>query len=100
MTLVTTAGQLLSGFLAGRAYGLSRQRATRVGCALTPRGEFSLVIAAFLTTTGTTPVLRETIPAFTVGYVLLTSVLGTILMCNCGLFERVLARVSPITLNE
>jgi CPA2 family monovalent cation:H+ antiporter-2 len=80
--VVTTAGQLVSGFFAGRAYGLDRHRSVRVGCALAPRGEFSLVIAAFLAAAGTTPALREAIPAFTVGYVLLTSVLGTVLMRN------------------
>ncbi|WP_435066068.1 cation:proton antiporter [Halobaculum sp. EA56] len=79
---VTTAGQLASGYLAGRAYGLDGRRSVRVGCALTPRGEFSLVIAAFLVAAGTTPALRETIPSFTVGYVLVTSVLGTVLMRN------------------
>ncbi len=57
--------------------------------ALAPRGEFSLVIAAFLVTAGTTDALRETIPAFTVGYVLLTSILGTILMRNAYFIERV-----------
>lgn len=91
---VTTVGQLVSGFYAGQAYGLDRQRAVRVGCALTPRGEFSLVIAAFLVTAGTTPALRETIPAFTVGYVLLTSILGTILMRNADRFSDALQRIT------
>ncbi|SFR32232.1 cation:proton antiporter [Halogeometricum limi] len=94
-TVVTTAGQLSSGFLAGRAYGLDRRRAIRVGCALTPRGEFSLVVAAFLTTAGTTPALSEAIPAFTVGYVLMTSVLGTVLMRRADLFARMVTRFSP-----
>lgn len=96
---VTTVGQLVSGFLAGRAYGLDRQRAVRVGCALTPRGEFSLVIAAFLVTAGTTPALRETIPAFTVGYVLVTSILGTVLMRNADRLSAGLQRVAPSSLN-
>lgn len=90
--VVTTAGQLVSGFLAGRAYGLDRRRSVRVGCALTPRGEFSLVIAAFLVTAGTTTALRDTIPAFTVGYVLVTSVLGTVLMRRADSFS---ARLFP-----
>ena len=34
--VVTTAGQLVSGFFAGRAYGLDRRRSIGVGCALTP----------------------------------------------------------------
>jgi len=92
--VVTTVGQLLSGFYAGQVYGLDRHRAVRVGCALTPRGEFSLVIAAFLVTAGTTPALRETIPAFTVGYVLLTSILGTILMRNADRLSRGLHRLT------
>lgn len=93
--VVTTAGQLLSGYLAGRAYGLDRHRSVRVGCALTPRGEFSLVIAAFLVTAGPTPALRETVPAFTVGYVLLTSILGTVLMRNADRFSHAFARTTP-----
>ncbi|WP_277555525.1 cation:proton antiporter [Halobaculum limi] len=93
--VVTTAGQLVSGTLAGRAYGLDTRRAVRVGCALTPRGEFSLVIAAFLVTAGTTPALRDTIPSFTVGYVLVTSVLGTVLMRNADRITAVLpSRIS------
>ncbi|WP_053948788.1 cation:proton antiporter [Halolamina sediminis] len=91
--VVTVAGQILSGYAAGRSWGLSVEGASRMGAALVPRGEFSLVIAAFLLTAGTTPALRETIPAFTVGYVLLTSVLGTVLMRNAGLIQRVAERL-------
>ena len=90
--VVTLLGQVVSGFFAGRSYGLSVEQASRMASALTPRGEFSLVIAAFLVTAGTTDALRETIPAFTVGYVLLTSVLGTVLMRNTHLVERVANR--------
>lgn len=88
---ITVPGQLVSGYLAGRLYGLGRVRAVRVGCSLTPRGEFSLVIAAFLVAVGPTVTLAETVPAFTVGYVLLTSVLGTVLMRHCGVLERLVA---------
>jgi CPA2 family monovalent cation:H+ antiporter-2 len=86
---VTVLGQIGSGFLAARSFGLSVEQASRMATALVPRGEFSLVIAAFLVTAGTTDTLRATIPAFTVGYVLLTSILGTILMRNAHLVERV-----------
>lgn len=85
---VTLCGQLVSGFFAGRVYGLSIEQASRMASALTPRGEFSLVIAAFLVTAGTTGVLRETIPAFTVGYVFLTSIIGTVCMRNASIIER------------
>ncbi|WP_380674676.1 cation:proton antiporter [Salinigranum sp. GCM10025319] len=90
--VVTLLGQVVSGFFAGRSYGLSVEQASRMASALAPRGEFSLVIAAFLVTAGTTDALRETIPAFTVGYVLLTSVLGTVLMRNAHLVERIANR--------
>ena len=92
---ITVPGQVVSGYLAGRAYGLRSDRAVRVGCALAPRGEFSLVIAAFLVTAGTTDVLRETIPAFAVGYVLVTSVIGTVLIRYCGSLERLLVPPTP-----
>jgi CPA2 family monovalent cation:H+ antiporter-2 len=78
--VVTVGGQLVSGYYAGRAFGLDGRQSVRVGTALSPRGEFSLVIAAFLATAGTTPTLQATIPAFTVGYVLVTSIAGTVLM--------------------
>ena len=90
---VTVTGQIISGYFAGRSWGLDIEQSARAASALVPRGEFSLVIAAFLLTAGTTPALRETIPAFTVGYVLLTSILGTILMRNAGLIERVARRL-------
>lgn len=79
-SIVTLLGQLVSGYYAGRAYGLDAKGAVRMGAALTPRGEFSLVIAAFLTTAGTTATLTETIPAFTVGYILVTSIVGSVLL--------------------
>lgn len=87
--IVTVLGQLASGYLAGRSFGLSVTQASRMASALVPRGEFSLVIAAFLVTAGTTDALRNTIPAFTVGYVLVTSVLGVVLMQYAGVIERV-----------
>jgi CPA2 family monovalent cation:H+ antiporter-2 len=94
--VVTVAGQVVSGYFAGRSYGLSITQASRMGGALAPRGEFSLVIAAFLVTAGTTEVLRETIPAFTVGYVLLTSVMGTILMRHAGVIESIVRRLHRV----
>ncbi|AWB28582.1 cation:proton antiporter [Halococcoides cellulosivorans] len=77
--LVTTAGKLASGTLSGQVYGLSRTRSIRVGLGMVPRGEFSLVIAALATTVGTGALAAE-IPAFAVGYVLVMSTLGTILI--------------------
>ena len=90
----TTPAKLLSGYLGGRVYDLSARRSVRVGLGLVPRGEFSLVIAA-LAAGGSTTVMRETIPALAVGYVLVMSVLGTVLMQRSTAVERVLARIGP-----
>ena len=81
--VLTAPTKLLSGYLGGRIYGLSVRQSTRVGLGMTTRGEFSLIIATLaLSGAGTTlaePV-AQTIYAFAVGYVLVMSVVGTMLM--------------------
>ncbi|WP_435346149.1 cation:proton antiporter [Haloarchaeobius sp. HRN-SO-5] len=77
--VLTTASKLASGYWSGLRYGLSTRRARRAGIALVARGEFSLVLAALATDVGTGD-LADVIPAFAVGYVLVMSVLGTVLM--------------------
>lgn len=77
--VLTTASKFASGYAGGRVYGLSSRRSARVGAGLVPRGEFSLVLAALAASVGT-GALATVIPAFAVGYVLVMSVLGTILM--------------------
>ena len=88
--VLTTAGKLVSGALSGPVYELNRLRSMRVGLGLVPRGEFSLVLAALATTVGT-GALGSIIPAFAVGYVLVMSIVGTVLMQNSGAFESLLA---------
>jgi len=78
-----------SGYLGGRAFGLDDRRSLRVGLGLTARGEFSLVVAALAA--GMTGVVGDFVPAFAVGYVLVTSVLGTLLMRYSGRIERAVA---------
>jgi CPA2 family monovalent cation:H+ antiporter-2 len=81
--VVSTPTKLVSGFLGGRVYGLDARRSTRVAVALTTRGEFSLIIAAIALAGGgvsLAPSLAETIYASTVGYVLVMSILGSLLM--------------------
>ncbi|MFC7130335.1 cation:proton antiporter [Haloferax chudinovii] len=89
--VVSTPSKVVSGYLGGRAYDLSAHRSLRVGVGMVPRGEFSLVIAA-LAAAGTTPVMREIIPAFAVGYVFVMSALGTVLMQRSDLVERLVFR--------
>jgi CPA2 family monovalent cation:H+ antiporter-2 len=88
---LTTPAKIVSGYLGGRVYDLSKRRSLRVGVGMVPRGEFSLVIAA-LAAGGTTPVMRDVIPAFAVGYVLVMSGLGTVLMERSGVVERLVFR--------
>jgi CPA2 family monovalent cation:H+ antiporter-2 len=88
---LTTPAKVVSGYLGGRVYDLSKRRSLRVGVGMVPRGEFSLVIAA-LAASGTTPVMREVIPAFAVGYVLVMSGLGTVLMERSEFVERLVFR--------
>lgn len=85
---VTTPAKLVSGFYGGRVYGLDDRRSVRVAAGMVTRGEFSLIIATLAASAGATAVLSETIPSLTVGYVLVMSILGTVLMQYADAFER------------
>ncbi|WP_246999423.1 cation:proton antiporter [Halosolutus gelatinilyticus] len=78
--LVTTPTKLVSGYLGGRIYDLDERRSLRVATGMVTRGEFSLIIAATIAAAGTGPIMTETIPDLTVGYVLVMSILGSVLM--------------------
>jgi len=93
---VTVPTKLLSGFYGGRVYDLDDRRSLRVGLAMVTRGEFSLIVAAVaLAGAGTTlpPETAETIYAAAVGYVLVMSTLGTVLMQTSGRLEGLLPSV-------
>lgn len=75
--LASTIVKIGSGYASGRAYGLTGRRSMRVGLGLVPRGEFSLIIAT-LAAASTVPSVRETVPAFAVGYVLVMSIIGSL----------------------
>ncbi|WP_227376333.1 cation:proton antiporter [Haladaptatus halobius] len=78
-TVLSVVGKVISGTISGRTYGLTPKRSFRVGLSMIPRGEFSLVIATLAG--GLSSVAFESIiPAFTVGYVLFMSIIGTVLI--------------------
>lgn len=77
--VATTASKLLSGTLGGHLYGLDARGSLRVGVGMVARGEFSLVLAALARTAGTGR-LGTLVPEFGVGYVLVMSVFGTLLL--------------------
>ncbi|WP_129114156.1 cation:proton antiporter [Halegenticoccus tardaugens] len=89
--VLTTPTKLVSGFFGGRMYGLDDRRAVRVGASMVTRGEFSLIIAT-TAAAGAGPVMTGTIPAFAVGYVLVMSILGTVLMQYSGALEGLVLR--------
>ncbi|MFB6354413.1 MAG: cation:proton antiporter [Halobacteriales archaeon] len=82
---VTGVGKLASGYPGGRSFGLNPRRSLRMALALVTRGEFSLVVAALA---AATPSVSPAVPAFAVGYVLVMSILGTVLMGASGRIER------------
>ena len=88
--VLTTVGKFVSGTLSGRFYDLDRRRSLRVGLGLVPRGEFSLVIATLAAGIGTGR-LASVLPAFTVGYVLVMSVLGSLLIQRADAITDALA---------
>ncbi|WP_225741131.1 cation:proton antiporter [Halorussus halophilus] len=81
--VATTASKLLSGTLGGHLYGLDARGSLRVGVGMVARGEFSLVLAALARTAGTGR-LGRIVPEFGVGYVLVMSVFGTLLLRHEG----------------
>ncbi len=89
---VTAAGKLASGYLGGRAYRLNRRRSLRAALALVARGEFSLVVAALAVAT---PAVSPAVPAFAVGYVIVMSTLGAVLMGASERIEGALGVVEP-----
>jgi len=72
LAVVTTATKIASGWWAGGRAGLSRRGRLRVGFALIPRGEFSIVIAGLAATTGVDPRLG----ALAATYVLILAIAG------------------------
>jgi CPA2 family monovalent cation:H+ antiporter-2 len=88
--VVSTGTKLASGTLSGQVYGLGPTRSLRVGLGLVPRGEFSLVIAALA---AGTPAVGDVIPALAVGYVLVMSLVGTLLI---QFADPITARLAPV----
>ena len=89
--VLTTVAKLVSGTASGRVYGLDATRSLRTGIGLVPRAEFSLVIAALAAGAGGT--LAAVVPAFTVGYVLAMSLLGTVMIPHA---DRLTGPLAPL----
>ncbi|OPX85796.1 MAG: K(+)/H(+) antiporter YhaU [Pelotomaculum sp. PtaB.Bin104] len=72
---ITLIGNFVSGMLAGRMSGYSHRASTYVGLTITPRGEFSIILANLALAGGLLPILQP----FAALYVLILAILGPLL---------------------
>jgi len=81
LAVVTMGTKVLTGYLAARASGVGVAGRWRAGFALTPRGEFSIVIAGLAATalSAGDPALAQYIVSTTTAYVLITILAGPLL---------------------
>ena len=75
LAVVTMGTKVLTGYLAARRAGIGEPGRWRAGFALTPRGEFSIVIAGVAVASG----IPGSLAALATGYVLITIIVGPIL---------------------
>ncbi|MGA8116907.1 MAG: cation:proton antiporter, partial [Actinocatenispora sp.] len=75
LAAVTMATKVLTGYLAARRAGIKSRGRWRAGLALTPRGEFSIVIAGLAVTAG----VEGRIGPLATAYVMITVVVGPLL---------------------
>lgn len=72
LAAVTMSTKVLTGYLAARRAGIGRPGRWRTGLALTPRGEFSIIIAALAVTAGVEPMIAP----LAATYMLVTVIIG------------------------
>jgi monovalent cation:H+ antiporter-2, CPA2 family len=87
--VVTLAGNVLAGLLAGRSAGLSRRSSLNIGLTIVSRGEFSIIMANLAKTGGLLAVLQP----FAALYVLVLAVLGPLLTRESETIYDLLARL-------
>jgi len=75
LAVVTMATKAVTGYLAARRAGIAEPGRWRAGLALTPRGEFSIVIAGLAVSAGA----NGSLAALATAYVLITIVAGPLL---------------------
>lgn len=73
--LITIAGNVLAGVIAGRTAGLSGQESVNVGLTIVSRGEFSIILANLAKAGSLLPAIQ----AFAALYVLILAIVGPIL---------------------
>lgn len=73
--VLTVAGNVVAGILAGRSAGLSQAGSLNVGLTIVSRGEFSIILANLAKAGGLLPIIQP----FAALYVLILAILGPIL---------------------
>lgn len=75
LAVVTMATKVFTGYFSARRVGIGEAGRWRAGLALTPRGEFSIVIAGLAVASG----VEESLAALATTYVLITIIVGPLL---------------------
>lgn len=75
LAIVTMGTKVATGWLAAKRAGIGRPGRWRAGFALTPRGEFSIIIAAMAVTAGANPLIAP----LAATYMLITVIAGPVL---------------------
>ena len=75
LAIVTMSTKVLTGYFAAKRAGIGRPGRWRTGLALTPRGEFSIIIAALAVTAGVEPLIAP----LAATYMLVTVIIGPLL---------------------
>ena len=75
LAVLTMGTKVLTGYLAARREGIGEAGRWRAGLAITPRGEFSIVIAGLAVSSG----IDESLAALATAYVLITIIAGPLL---------------------
>jgi monovalent cation:H+ antiporter-2, CPA2 family len=94
LAVVTMATKVLTGYLAARRAGIGVRGRWRTGFALTPRGEFSIVIAGLAVAT---PIVEPRLQPLAATYVLITVVTGPVLarLPDLEWFKALVSRSRP-----
>lgn len=95
VVIASTLYKFYTSYYGAKFYEFDRASSTKVGIAMITRGEFSLVIAALASQAVgpyATPEITQQIPAFAVSYVLVMSILGTVLLQHISKKEKRLER--------
>lgn len=75
LAVVTMSTKVVTGYFAAKRAGIGRPGRWRTGLALTPRGEFSIIIASLAVTTGVEPLIAP----LAATYMLVTVIVGPLL---------------------